>query len=239
MSETANLTLPLLQAAQAQKHVTVNEALIRLDALVQLRLAGVNVAAPPLDAVDGQAFGIAGGATGSWTGQAGRIAIADNGGWVFATPRAGWRAWVIDAGAEVLFDGAGWVPVPGASGVSPSGAGLALRVVEFDHVLSAGGAQFTTGTIPSHAMVFGVTARVVDPVTGTLTDWSLGNEGASDRFGAGLGLAFGSYARGVLGSPMTFYSETPLLLTPEGGVFESGTVRVAVHYAELALPGTD
>ena len=35
MTDTANLLLPLLQAAQAQKHVTVNEALLRLDALVQ------------------------------------------------------------------------------------------------------------------------------------------------------------------------------------------------------------
>ena len=33
---TARLGLPLLQPAQAQKHVTVNEALMRLDGLVNL-----------------------------------------------------------------------------------------------------------------------------------------------------------------------------------------------------------
>ena len=34
MSDSLNLNLPYVEAAQAQKHVTVNEALSRLDALV-------------------------------------------------------------------------------------------------------------------------------------------------------------------------------------------------------------
>ena len=38
MADTTNLTLPLLAASQAQKHVTVNEALTRLDGMVQLTL---------------------------------------------------------------------------------------------------------------------------------------------------------------------------------------------------------
>ena len=42
MVKTANLELPLVQAAQAQKHVTVNEALALLDAAAQLRLASIN-----------------------------------------------------------------------------------------------------------------------------------------------------------------------------------------------------
>ena len=36
MDETPNLTLPYIMAAQAQKHVTHNEALRALDAVVQL-----------------------------------------------------------------------------------------------------------------------------------------------------------------------------------------------------------
>ncbi len=38
MSETYQFKLALLEAAQAQKHVTVNEAFARLDALAQLRV---------------------------------------------------------------------------------------------------------------------------------------------------------------------------------------------------------
>ncbi|SIO11121.1 Protein of unknown function [Rhodovulum sp. ES.010] len=238
MSDTANLSLPLVQAAQAQKHVTVNEALVRLDALVQLRLESVSLSVPPLGAPDGLAFGVAAGASGDWTGRTGRIAIADNGGWLFATPQDGWRAWVADRGAEMRHDGSGWRPVPHVGAISPSGAVFAPRVLEFEHVILPGGAQPTAEMIPSHAMLFGVTARVVDPITGTLSAWSLGIEGAENRFGAGLGLDLNSYAHGVLGSPMTYYGPTPLTLTPEGGTFTVGTVRLALHYAELGLPGT-
>ena len=36
MSDTTKLVLPLIEAAQAQKHVTHNEALLTLDVLIQL-----------------------------------------------------------------------------------------------------------------------------------------------------------------------------------------------------------
>ncbi|NND41100.1 MAG: DUF2793 domain-containing protein, partial [Silicimonas sp.] len=39
MADTSRLGLPLLDPAQAQKHVTVNEAFLRLDALSQITLA--------------------------------------------------------------------------------------------------------------------------------------------------------------------------------------------------------
>lgn len=234
MSETANLSLPLLQAAQAQKHVTVNEALARLDALVQLRLQSISVATPPLAALDGQAWAVAGAAVNAWAGQSGRIAIRDNGGWVFADPQAGWRAWVLDEGAERRHDGADWVPV--AAATSPSGAGLAFRVLEFDHEIAAGGAQATAIYLPSHVMVFGVTARVIVEITGTLTGWRLGADGSDNRFASGLGLEVNSFAEGLLGTPLTHYVPMPLDLTPEGGDFAGGTVRLAVHFAELTVP---
>ncbi len=44
---TANLALPYLAAAQAQKHVTHNEALRALDAQVHLRLESLTALTPP------------------------------------------------------------------------------------------------------------------------------------------------------------------------------------------------
>ncbi|KKM25255.1 hypothetical protein LCGC14_1596850, partial [marine sediment metagenome] len=44
---SANLTLPFLQPSQAQKHVTHNEALQRLDLLVQLSVLDRDLTAPP------------------------------------------------------------------------------------------------------------------------------------------------------------------------------------------------
>ena len=39
MTDTKRLGLPLMDAAQAQKHVTHNEALVRLDALTHLTVS--------------------------------------------------------------------------------------------------------------------------------------------------------------------------------------------------------
>ena len=56
MSETTHLGLPLVQPAQAQKHVTVNEALAKLDGLTQLILSSVTILTPPTSASDGQSY---------------------------------------------------------------------------------------------------------------------------------------------------------------------------------------
>ncbi|TCP61933.1 uncharacterized protein DUF2793 [Rhodovulum bhavnagarense] len=234
MDETANLSLPLLQAAQAQKHVTMNEALTRLDVLVNLTLQSVSVTSPPASATDGLAWGVPAGAVDAWSGRDGLIAMADNGGWAFGAPAAGWRAWVMDQGHEVQHDGSGWRPAFAAR--AASGAGLRFRVLEFDHEIVAGGTQSSALYIPSHVMVFGVTGRVIEAITGSLSNWRLGADGSDNRFGSGLGLGKNSYVHGVLGAPLTGYAPMPLDLTPESGAFAGGVVRLAVHYAELALP---
>lgn len=234
MDETSNLSLPLLQASQAQKHVTMNEALLRLDALVHLSLQSVTETTPPGAATDGQAWAVPAGGVNAWSGQDGLVAIADTGGWVFALPARGWRAWVADQGVEMQHDGNAWQVAFAAC--APSGAGLRFRVLEFDHLIAAGGAQSSTVQVPSHAMVLGVTGRVVDEITGTLTGWRLGADGSDNRFGNGLGLGRNSYVHGMLGAPLTGYAPMPLDLTPEGGDFAGGRVRLAVHYAECTLP---
>lgn len=80
MTDTAKLGLPLIQAAQAQKHVTVNEALARIDALVQLTLGSVTLTAPPGVPGEGDAYGVPAGATGGWAGKDRQVALYLNGG---------------------------------------------------------------------------------------------------------------------------------------------------------------
>lgn len=235
MDETGILQLPLMQAAQAQKHVTVNEAFRRLDGLVQLRLQSLTETTPPLTAAEGESWFVPSGAVNDWAGHVGEIAMFANGGWVFAAPQVGWRAWDVSNAIETVFDGTTWQP--GFAAISPNGAGLRFQVLEFDHVISAGATNATATLIPANAMVFGVTGRVTDTITGALTSWELGADGSSNRYGSGLGLVVSSYVRGVLGSPLTGYSAMPLDLTAVGGDFAGGTVRLAVHYAELTLPG--
>src|SRR5690606_5997668 len=47
MDATPNLDLPYIMGAQAQKHVTHNEAIRKLDALVQLAVLDRDLTAPP------------------------------------------------------------------------------------------------------------------------------------------------------------------------------------------------
>ena len=94
MSSTPHLALPLLAAAQAQKHVTHNEALAALDALVQLAVKERDRTAPPASPAEGDRYLVGADATGAFAGQDGQIALFDLGAWRFFTPRAGWRAYV-------------------------------------------------------------------------------------------------------------------------------------------------
>ncbi|MBW6505588.1 MAG: DUF2793 domain-containing protein [Rhodobacteraceae bacterium] len=234
MADTSRMTLPLLQAAQAQKHVTVNEGLMRLDGLVNLVLVSRQISLPPATVLDGECYGVPVGAANAWAGQGGKVAIGANGGWVFATPQVGWRAFILAEGRSALHDGTDWVA--GALTMSAHGAGLLTGVVETDHVLLPGATSTTLPIIPAGAMVIGVSGRVVDAITGTLTSWQLGNAGAPDRFGSGLGVDAESWVRGMLSQPMTYWAPEPLVLTATGGDFAAGTVRLAVHYLEISLP---
>ncbi|MCH8466323.1 MAG: DUF2793 domain-containing protein [Roseinatronobacter sp.] len=107
MSEfSARLTLPFLQAAQAQKHVTLNEALERLDMLVQLSVMGFDAITPPIAVEEGQIWALAPAPTGDWAGEGGKLAMRSGTGWLFVTPRQGWLA---SFGTELrIHDGTGW-----------------------------------------------------------------------------------------------------------------------------------
>lgn len=234
MSETANLGLRYLEPAQAQKHVTVNEALARIDALSPLVLVSCTSAEPP-DAEEGAVHAVPVGAGGAWAGQAGRLALRLGGGWVFVVPKPGWRAYSLEDGAGLVFDGLSWREATG--GVAASGAATALRIAEVDHTLAAGATSSTAAIIPAGAVVFGVTGRVISEITGTALSFSLGIAGEStNRYGSGLGLQAGSWLRGLTSSPLAYFADTSLTLTGDGGGFDGGAVRLAVHYAELGLP---
>jgi hypothetical protein len=88
---TPNLDMPYILPSQAQKHVTHNEALQRLDALTQLVIEA-RLAAPPASVANGTCFEVAAAPTGDWSGKAGKLALMQDGAWIFITPRAGWRA---------------------------------------------------------------------------------------------------------------------------------------------------
>lgn len=105
------LALPLIAPAQAQKHVTVNEALMAVDALAQLSVLDRTRDTPPATPAEGDRHIIGPLPTGPWAGMAGQIAVRQDGGWMFHLPRAGWRAWIEAEDRLVVHDGSGWAPI--------------------------------------------------------------------------------------------------------------------------------
>lgn len=108
MSDTPHLNLPMIEPSQAQKHVTHNEALMRLDAVVQLSVQNRTLTEPPASPVDGDRHIVNTGATGDWTGKDGQIAHFLDGIWSFLDPEAGWLAWVASEGGFVAWTGTAW-----------------------------------------------------------------------------------------------------------------------------------
>ncbi|PWE51911.1 hypothetical protein DEM26_02850 [Thioclava sp. NG1] len=106
--QTANLALPLILGSQAQKHVTHNEALQRLDTLVQLAVISRSVSEPPTGPSEGARYLVPAGALGAWAGHDGALAIFSTGAWQFLSPREGWRAFVLDEAVELVFAAGAW-----------------------------------------------------------------------------------------------------------------------------------
>ncbi|MCX7304835.1 MAG: DUF2793 domain-containing protein [Hyphomicrobiales bacterium] len=108
MDQSPNLDLPYIMPSQAQKHVTHNEAIRSLDAIVQLSVVDRDVATPPGAPVEGVRYLVAAAATGAWTGKVGLIAAWQDGAWAFFSPGPGWVLWVEDEKRLIAFDGTAW-----------------------------------------------------------------------------------------------------------------------------------
>lgn len=108
---TPNLDLPYLAAAQAQKHVTVNEAIRAIDAIVQIGVIDRDLSTPPAEPNDGDRYIVAAAATGEWLGKEGSIAAWQDGAWLFYSPQQGWTAWVADEATLAVWDGSDWAAI--------------------------------------------------------------------------------------------------------------------------------
>lgn len=110
MDETALLKLPYIMPAQSQKHVTHNEALGILDAILHIRVEDRDRNDPPEEPVEGQRHTVGLAPAGAFAGYPGSIAVFRDGAWVFYQPREGWPLWDAADGALYVFHGGAWVP---------------------------------------------------------------------------------------------------------------------------------
>lgn len=123
---TANLGFPFVAEGQAQKHVTVNETIRRLDAIVQITVESATTTAEPGAPSDGQTYIVPAGKTGAnwaaFTNNA--IGYYRDGAWEQITPREGWLAWVRDTGRLLAYDGSAWSASAGLLGEANAWSGV-------------------------------------------------------------------------------------------------------------------
>ena len=131
---TIRLGLPLLATGQAQKELTHNEALARLDIAVQAGVVAIGLAVPPSNPAAGDAWVVGAAPGGAWAGHEDAIAAWTGGGWRFVDPREGMTVWSIADRCDVRYRNGLWtsgelrggrVLVDGAKVVGQRGAAIA------------------------------------------------------------------------------------------------------------------
>lgn len=108
MTDTPHLGLPLIAASQSQKHVTHNQAIVMLDAIVMLSVIDSTHTAPPGSPAEGDRYKVASGATGAWAAWDLNIALYTSGQWVKLVPKTGWLCYDEATGVLTVWDGSAW-----------------------------------------------------------------------------------------------------------------------------------
>ncbi|MFD1197685.1 DUF2793 domain-containing protein [Brucella gallinifaecis] len=108
MDQTPNLKLPYIMPSQAQKHVTHNEAIRLLDAVVHLSVKSRLNTDAPASPISGERYIVAAPAGGIWSGKDGMVAFFVDDGWSFISVGKGWLAFVEDEDQLLIYNGTSW-----------------------------------------------------------------------------------------------------------------------------------
>lgn len=136
-ARTARLDLPFLFPGQAQKEAFVNEALARLDLLVQPSVIDERNE-PPATPADGDCHLVGNAPTDDWSAHSGALAVWAGNQWLFGMPHEGMALFDRAAGCLARYSGAaGWTRVAAPDPV----AGGAVQ----DSELRAAFAQLAAG----------------------------------------------------------------------------------------------
>lgn len=115
MAITQNLGITLVEQAQAQKEVTINQAFSVLDAFVGRSVVDKDLATPPVSPIPSTLYIVAASPTGAWTGKASHLAYFDQV-WRFIAPQTGMKVYVQDEALEYQFIGGAWNGLTAGSG---------------------------------------------------------------------------------------------------------------------------
>ncbi len=228
--KTTHLKLPYLAADQAQKHVTLNESLRRLDAMVHMQVLRFHQNTPPATPQAGDHYVIGANPTGLWQGKASQMAHYVDGAWEFLTPQNGWRVWDQRDKILRLYDGGKWLNL--APQFSPQ---IGFVTTSLDHVITPGSYNDTALQILDRDLVLGVGARVMAALPNNQS-WKLGVAADVGRYGAHIPGGAQATNIGMTSHPMTYYAATPLRISGQDKALTSGTIRLQLHVLRLTPP---
>lgn len=218
MDVSPRLLLPYILPSQAQKHITHNEALDRLDCLVQLTIE-TETQVPPVSPAEGECFAVATGATGIWSGFDTTLAIWRDGAWMFIQSLTGHRAWFRQEAAVKVFDGEGWVRPALPSVMTPQKLGVGATPDDYNRLTVSSPATLLNHAGNSHRLT-------MNKATSADTASILFQSNWSGR--AEMGLA-GSDAFSFKVSPDGGTWNTALLIRPDGVITQPQRPLARAH----------
>ena len=149
MTQTsARFRLPYIMPGQAQKHVTHNEALRALDALLHMSVISRDVAAPPSTVNEGDFYVIGASPSGVFSDYANHIAGFVDGAWMFYPPIQGLIVNIEEEAICLIWRGAAWAEFS-------SGAPIDVEALTFDIFgINADADTFNRFVLSSDASLF-------------------------------------------------------------------------------------
>lgn len=188
MVTTKNLGISLLEQSQAQKEVTINQAINRIDAILNTGAKSRSLATPPSSPATGDLYIVASSPTGDWVGQAGKLAYFDVI-WRFISPNLGLTLWVNDESVTVTHNGSVWLTNAVAT---KTGASYTLTSGDHGGHLIINNSTAVTLTLPNNlpvnfncAIIQGGTGQITfSPASGAFLRNSLSNNKSAGRYSA-------------------------------------------------------
>ena len=246
MSNSHFLSLPFVMGAQSQKHVTVNEALRKLDALIHIAVISRTLSTPPASPAEGARYIVGASSSAAWAAQSNKIAVWQDGAWAFFPPQVGWTAWVTGENRRYIYTDAGWTAEstgsssPPSSASTPSvmganGSRMEFLIKEYQHTL---GLSATTiqNAIPANTTVLSIAIRVLETMTGPGIS-RVGVTGSSTRYTGSMPNRRAGETFILAKTSLYFYpTQTGLLITPLYGGFRTGRLSVALNLMRFTPP---
>ncbi len=149
---TPHLALPLIMPSQAQKHITHNEAIQQLDALVLLSVLSSELSTPPTEPASGERYIVGPNASASWAGYEDHIAVYQTNAWSLLPPQIGWRAWDIAKAVFRVWDGQTWRCVAGSQ-LEADAIGIHTQPSAYNRLAIASHASLFTHDGQDHRLV--------------------------------------------------------------------------------------